>query len=172
MIKNKRLLTILGLVFLIVLGLYFWQLNRSATTETQGSETLTSGAVIMTTTPGITNNRLNPCIDRDNCRNSDDPQEKFRVAPIADPDGSAWDSIPAVMARLKRVQSLELGDDYMHFTQTSAFFRFVDDIEFHRRLESGEIAVRSASRLGYRDFGVNQERIDVIRSLLSSEQSD
>ena len=169
MFKNKRLLIVLGLVLLIALGLYFWQLSRSAATEIQGRETQASGAATMTTEPGITNNRLNPCINRDNCRNSDDPQDKFRVAPIADPDGSAWARIPEVMESLGRVQSIELRDDYMHFTQTSAFFRFVDDIEFHRRPESDEIAVRSASRLGYRDFGVNQERIDAIRSLLSSE---
>ena len=45
-------------------------------------------------------------------------------------------------------------------------FRFVDDVEFHLRSAEGVIAVRSASRIGTSDFGVNRRRVERIRDRL------
>jgi uncharacterized protein (DUF1499 family) len=45
-------------------------------------------------------------------------------------------------------------------------FGFVDDLELHLRAAEGVIAVRSASRLGYSDLGVNRRRIEDLRALL------
>jgi len=117
---------------------------------------------------GIEEGRLKPCPNRENCRNSDDPQEKFQIAAINDVSGEKWQGLIDVMARLPRTKLVSQNESYRHFTQTSKLMRFVDDIEFHYRPEIGEIAVRSASRLGYRDFGVNEERIEQIRKLLDA----
>ena len=116
---------------------------------------------------GLIDGQFNLCPNKDNCRSSDDLRDKFHIEPIADIEARLWEKIPVIMDSLPRVKIQELSEDYMHFTQSSALFRFVDDIEFHRRPESSEIAIRSASRLGYRDFGVNEERIEKIRSLLA-----
>ncbi|MDQ6965890.1 MAG: DUF1499 domain-containing protein, partial [Mariprofundaceae bacterium] len=59
-------------------------------------------------------------------------------------------------------------DDYLHATFTSRLFRFVDDVELHRDAASGVVHIRSASRVGHSDFGVNRKRVEVIRKLLSS----
>lgn len=115
---------------------------------------------------GIENGKLKPCPNRQNCRNSDDPQERFQIEAIEDADGRKWALIAEVMASLPRVKLVVETEGYLRFTQTSDFFHFVDDIEFHNRPEAGQIAIRSASRLGYRDFGVNQDRVEQIRSLL------
>ncbi|MCE3240443.1 MAG: hypothetical protein K0Q83_950 [Deltaproteobacteria bacterium] len=56
--------------------------------------------------------------------------------------------------------------DYLHAECTSAVFGFVDDLELHLRIAEGVIAVRSASRLGYSDLGVNRRRIEDLRALL------
>jgi uncharacterized protein (DUF1499 family) len=45
-------------------------------------------------------------------------------------------------------------------------FGFIDDLELHLRSAEGLIAVRSASRLGYSDLGVNRRRIEDLRALL------
>ena len=50
----------------------------------------------------------------------------------------------------------------MHAEFTSAVFGFVDDVEFQFD-PSGFIQIRSASRTGYYDFGVNRERVETIR---------
>jgi uncharacterized protein (DUF1499 family) len=43
---------------------------------------------------------------------------------------------------------------------------FVDDVEFLADRASGVVHVRSASRLGRRDFGVNRARIEELRAIL------
>ena len=54
------------------------------------------------------------------------------------------------------------------------FWGFVDDLELHLRPTSDDgsarcvIAVRSASRVGTSDFGVNRKRVEALRSLLAA----
>ena len=48
--------------------------------------------------------------------------------------------------------------DYLHAECATAIFGFVDDLEVHLRVAEGVIAVRSASRLGYSDLGVNRRQ--------------
>jgi uncharacterized protein (DUF1499 family) len=60
-------------------------------------------------------------------------------------------------------------DDYLHAECRSAVFGFVDDLELHLRRQSNSIAVRSASRLGYRDFGVNRKRVERLRAVLAAQ---
>ena len=115
---------------------------------------------------GLQEGGLQPCPNRQNCHNSDDPQEKYQIPAISDPTGEKWNRLIEVMAQLPRTELILEEGNYRHFTQTSARMRFVDDIEFNYRAEEGEIAVRSASRIGYRDFGVNMQRIEQVRTLL------
>jgi uncharacterized protein (DUF1499 family) len=58
--------------------------------------------------------------------------------------------------------------NYLHVTVTSRLFRIVDDLEFHFVEAPPFIHVRSASRVGYFDFGVNRRRIEKIRKALTS----
>jgi uncharacterized protein (DUF1499 family) len=53
--------------------------------------------------------------------------------------------------------------NYMHAEFTSRIFRFVDDVEFVIDDAHKVIHFRSASRLGYSDFGVNRKRMEEIR---------
>lgn len=160
-----------AVIFLIIAAaLYLKRDNQDGISEGLENMAETSSKSSSKTTPGITDGRFNTCPNRDNCRSSDDERDKFYIEPIADTEGLLWAKIPEIMHSLPRVTRQEISEDYMYFTQSSAVFRFVDDIEFHRRPELGEIAVRSASRLGYRDFGVNLDRIEQIRKLLSEAE--
>jgi uncharacterized protein (DUF1499 family) len=73
------------------------------------------------------------------------------------------------IAALPRTRIISVSDDYLHAECRSAVFSFVDDLELHLRPEQGLIAVRSAARLGYYDFGVNRKRIEVLRSTLQQQ---
>lgn len=55
-------------------------------------------------------------------------------------------------------------DTYWHIEFRSRLFRFVDDVEFLFDLEQKLIHVRSASRVGYSDLGVNRKRVERIRA--------
>lgn len=60
------------------------------------------------------------------------------------------------------------GDGYMRAEAVSFLFRFVDDVEFQILPEDHLIHVRSASRVGYWDLGVNRRRVERISGLLRS----
>jgi uncharacterized protein (DUF1499 family) len=59
--------------------------------------------------------------------------------------------------------------NYLHVEMRSLMFRFVDDVEFSLAASAGLIHVRSASRVGYSDFGVNRKRVERIRAAFDSQ---
>ena len=77
----------------------------------------------------------------------------------------------AAMARLVGVVRTQPGtvivsqtDTYLYAQSTSRVLRFTDDVEFWLDMVSQTIQVRSASRIGRKDFGVNRQRIETIRA--------
>jgi uncharacterized protein (DUF1499 family) len=58
--------------------------------------------------------------------------------------------------------------DYLYAEFETRWLKFVDDVEFLLDEPHGAIQVRSASRLGRRDFGVNRARIEAIRATLAA----
>ena len=54
--------------------------------------------------------------------------------------------------------------DYIHAEFRSLVFQFVDDVEFYFPPEKSIIHVKSASRSGYYDFGVNRRRVERVRA--------
>jgi uncharacterized protein (DUF1499 family) len=56
------------------------------------------------------------------------------------------------------------GDGYLWASFATRIFRFVDDVEFRMVADQGTIHLRSASRVGYSDLGVNRRRVAEIRN--------
>ena len=71
--------------------------------------------------------------------------------------------LKAVLADQKRTQLVAEEADYLHAECASLVFRFVDDLEFYLDRLGKRIHVRSASRAGKYDFGVNRRRVEAIR---------
>ncbi len=114
---------------------------------------------------GVADARLSPCPDRPNCVSSQTTDPSHYVAPI-DYEGSrqkARKRIKAVIVSLPRAEIITDTADYIRAEFTSAVMRFVDDVEFYFPDDDAVIHVRSASRLGYWDFGVNRKRVRIIR---------
>jgi uncharacterized protein (DUF1499 family) len=91
------------------------------------------------------------------------------IAPLRPPG-----DLDAGFARLKQViRGMERATvvretvDYLHVEFASKTMGFVDDAEFHLDRAAGVIQVRSAARLGYRDFDVNRKRVEAIRAALA-----
>ena len=57
--------------------------------------------------------------------------------------------------------------DYVYVQYTTQWMKFVDDAEFWFDPAAKKVQVRSASRLGERDFGVNRARIEDLRRQLA-----
>jgi Uncharacterized protein conserved in bacteria len=68
-----------------------------------------------------------------------------------------------VLKAMDGASLVEVQPDYIHATFTSTIMRFVDDVEFQFPAGTHQIQVRSASRIGYYDFGVNRARVEKIR---------
>lgn len=82
---------------------------------------------------------------------------------------------PATIARIRAIAAAMPGatvvdarPDYLYITFRTRWMGFVDDAEFWFDAAAGVVQLRSASRLGRRDFGVNRERIEVIRAALAA----
>jgi len=123
------------------------------------------------TSLGIKDGRLAACPSTPNCVSSDaaDAAHAIPAFELAVPPVEAWRALSAVLKGLPRVQIITLTDDYVRAECSSAFFGFVDDLELHLRVSQNIIAVRSASRLGHSDFGVNRKRVEKLRGLLTKE---
>lgn len=117
---------------------------------------------------GVRAGRLAACPAKPNCVSSQAEDEAHRIAPFAF-EGSATDA----MAKLGRVIAAQPGatvvtrnGGYLYATFETPVLGFVDDVEFAADAARHVIDVRSASRLGYRDFGVNRKRIEALRAAL------
>ncbi len=119
---------------------------------------------------GLIDGRLGPCPSSPNCVASDAADADHQVEPLryqGDPAG-VWTALTSVLTDLPRTTIVTSDDQYLHAEVSSRLFGFVDDVEFHLRPGEGLIAVRSASRIGYSDMGVNAERIETIRQALNA----
>ncbi len=117
---------------------------------------------------GVDDGRLAPCPDRPNCVSSDATDASRRIEPLrlAAASEKAWAELRAVLGATPRVTITQRSADYLRAEFASAVFGFIDDVEFHLRAQDGVIAVRSASRTGYYDLGVNRARIEDLREAL------
>jgi len=116
---------------------------------------------------GIVDGRLRACPSTPNCVCSDmQTSNPHYIAAIADPSGAKWRGLREAVQSQPGAGLVNETDDYLHFTFTSRLFGFVDDVEFHRRSARGEIAVRSASRVGTGDLNANRKRIEALRAAL------
>ena len=82
---------------------------------------------------------------------------------------------PATLARLKSVVEAMAGaeivkrdSDYLYAQYTSSLMKFADDVEFWYDPDAQVIQVRSASRIGQSDMGVNRKRIEAVRAALAA----
>lgn len=114
---------------------------------------------------GVTEGRLTPCPDSPNCVLSQSTDAKHRVEPLTfhGAPADALARLKGVIQSMKRTRLVEETDAYLHVEFRSALFGFVDDVEFSMDGENSLIHVRSASRAGYWDLGVNRRRVEAIR---------
>ena len=109
--------------------------------------------------------KLRPCPATPNCVSSLAGDQKHFIEPISYEGESAvaQQELLGVLKSFKRVRMVRVEEGYIHAEFVSSIFRFVDDVEFYFDNVQKLIQVRSASRTGYYDLGVNRRRIEAIR---------
>jgi uncharacterized protein (DUF1499 family) len=119
---------------------------------------------------GVQNSRLTDCPSKPNCVNSQATDDDHAIAPFQYKGNkiAAFKRLKKVVESFERTTIIEEKENYLHVECRSAIMGFVDDVEFYFP-EENVIHVRSASRLGYSDFGVNRKRMEKLRKLFDTE---
>jgi uncharacterized protein (DUF1499 family) len=123
---------------------------------------------------GVANGRLKPPSMTPNSVSSqaglypDHPQRAYaEIAPLPLKNASGSASLQAltqVLAAMPGLRVTEQRADYLRAEAETRWMKFTDDLEFWFNPARNAIELRSASRLGRKDFGVNRERIEAIRA--------
>lgn len=121
---------------------------------------------IVTAAPSATRGRLAPCPDKPNCVSSRATDSAHAIAPLRYDTAAdeAMRRLRQVVSAMPRARIVTATGDYLHVEFTSTIWRFVDDVEFAVDEVARLIHVRSASRVGHYDFGVNRRRAEAIRT--------
>tara|TARA_B100000401_G_C52672093_1_gene655445 strand:+ start:246 stop:629 length:384 start_codon:yes stop_codon:yes gene_type:complete len=98
---------------------------------------------------------LKPCIQVSHC-----VREEWDVNNIEKP----FEEIKLFIENTPRTEIVEFDGDYLHAEATSRWMKYVDDLEVSFLPESNILFIRSESRVGESDLGVNQKRIDLLKA--------
>lgn len=139
-----------AIVVVVALVLLNWQAQRSRTGEP----------------PGLFDGQLLPCPGPPNCICSEYPgDDSHYVAPIDITGMTANDAMRKlrdVIADLGGDIKIDYGD-YVAALFVSDLWGFADDVELRVDPRANQVHIRSASRIGYGDMGVNRERVERIK---------
>ena len=98
---------------------------------------------------------LKPCIEVAHC-----VREEWDVNNIEEP----FEEIKSIIENTPRTKIVEINGDYLHAEATSKWMKYVDDLEVSFVPESNILLIRSESRVGDSDLGVNKKRVDLLKS--------
>ena len=117
---------------------------------------------------GVRDGKLAPCPSTPNCvcSQSEDAGHKIEPLTYKSTPEVAFTQLKQAIESQPRTKIITQSPNYLYAEFTSAIMKFVDDVEFYLDEDAKVIHVRSASRLGQSDLGVNRKRIETIRAKL------
>ncbi len=124
---------------------------------------------------GVRDGRLVPAKRTPNNVNSQadqiaDPEHFIESLRYPGDAKQGWAALRQAVDAMPRVKVIKSEPNYLYAEFSTRLMGFVDDTEFYLDENSRVIHVRSASRLGSSDFGVNRERIETIRAKLAQTE--
>ena len=101
----------------------------------------------------IDNNILSACSNQNNC--------VFESWKVTNSDESFKELID-ILKNTPRIKIITIDEDYLHALATSRVMKFIDDIEIKKSEKGNILKVKSKSRTGFYDLGVNKRRINTL----------
>lgn len=120
----------------------------------------------------LSHGHLLKCPNSPNCINSEYPEDKSHyLAPFIFPKADTKQIMMYAKVILTEMgaSSITIENDYLTAIFTSSVFKFIDDFELRLDKEQQTLHIRSASRVGYSDFGVNKQRVTRFLQLISKQ---
>ena len=120
---------------------------------------MTGCSTLPQTPPGVYQGQLAPCPTSDNCVISDhrDAAHYLPAWKIKQTPKQAKFRLMAILQQHPNIQVISHSEFYIHGQYRSSWFGFIDDLEF--LIEKNAVQIRSASQLGYSDFGANKKHL-------------
>lgn len=121
---------------------------------------------------GVGPSGLSSCPKSPNCVSSEANDKQHAIESFClkgDPNVS-WLLIQDEITSMPGGVIITATANYIHVECKSRIFRFIDDLELYFNSSNGIISIRSASRIGYSDFGANRRRVELLRSELRAKQ--
>jgi uncharacterized protein (DUF1499 family) len=117
---------------------------------------------------GLTENHLTACPKTPNCVLSQDPDTSHSIDPLTyqSDRAEAYQTLLKVLSVVPNTTIKEETGEYIRAESESRIMGFKDDLEFYLPENEKIIHIRSASRLGESDLGVNRRRMEQIRLAL------
>ncbi|GAB4228093.1 MAG: DUF1499 domain-containing protein [Chlamydiales bacterium] len=115
---------------------------------------------------GLKGEPLQPCQSAiKNCASTlgKDKEDLLTPLPIYKDTQTSLEILSSIIESLPRARIIKKDLNYIHAEIRSKVFRFTDDLEVYVNEKRGTIDLKSASRIGYYDFGVNKHRIKHVR---------
>ena len=101
----------------------------------------------------IDNNILGACPNSNNC-----VFESWKVSNV----DKSFEELIEILKNTPRVKIINIKEDYLHALATSRIMNFIDDIEIKKSEKNNILEVKSKSRTGFYDLGVNKRRINTL----------
>jgi len=123
---------------------------------------------------GMATGQLLACPATPNCVNSQSLDAEHRITPLTYTSSAedAFITLKTVVQSFKQSAIAQETNNYLYAEFTIPVVGFVDDVEFLLDKDAQVIHVRSASRLGDSDLGVNRKRIETIRAKFNQLQAE
>ena len=124
---------------------------------------------------GLLSGTLAPCPDKPNCVCSEFTDDASHYIEPIDYSGTAskgaWNDVLNII-QAKGGEVAVANDVYISATFSVSLFGFTDDVECRLDTLQKKIHIRSASRVGYSDLGVNKKRVETIARLFKRKLND
>jgi uncharacterized protein (DUF1499 family) len=117
---------------------------------------------------GLIAGKLMACPKTPNCVCSDYKNSAAYIEPFSfrgSPE-AAWGKLKKAIEQTGGTIGQVTGD-YIWSTYRTSMFRFMDDVEFRLDKQANVIQVRSGSRVGKGDMGMNRKRMERIRAVFN-----
>lgn len=122
--------------------------------------------------PGLVAGRLVKCPATPNCVCSEQKDDaNHSIDPIILPRSIIFDPLPILKNAVREMGgTIQVeSDKYLAATFSSAIYGFMDDLEVRIDPTRNEIHIRSRSRVGYGDAGVNRKRTELLKKLYNQK---
>lgn len=110
---------------------------------------------------GVKDGRLADCPQSPNCVSTQTNQTDKKMNPLRFSKDLETTKrlVKEVLNQMERTTIESESENYLHSIVRTKWIKFKDDVEFYFDEEARTVHFRSASRVGYSDFGVNKKRM-------------